>query len=174
VRSKEFITGLGAAVGALSGAIALTAGSARAAEDSSSLVGTWQITSYSVLFLDTNESVHTMGDRPTGYIQYSAGGHLVVFLAAQNREPPVGAAPTDAEAARLYRTIFGAYAGTYYVEGNKVVHHIVTAWAPQRNGDDQVRYFEISGKNLTIKTAPLKDVTTGRPAVPTLAFERVE
>ena len=63
---------------------------------------------------------------------------------------------------------------SYHVEGNKVVHHIVTAWAPQRNGDDQVRYFEIAGRSLTIKTAPLKDVTTGRPAVPTLVFERIE
>ena len=61
---------------------------------------------------------------------------VVVFLAAQDRKPPAGAAPTDAEAARLCRTIFGAYAGTYHVEGNKVIHHIETAWAPQRNGDD--------------------------------------
>jgi hypothetical protein len=152
----------------------LVSWSAKAAEAVSGLVGTWQITNYSVLFLDTNESVRTMGEHPTGYIQYSPGGHMVVFLAAEDRKPPAGSAPTDAEATRLYRTIFGAYAGTYSVQGNKVTHHIVTAWAPQRNGDDQIRYFELTGKNLTIKTAPLKDVTSGRPAVPTLVFERIE
>lgn len=161
------------AIPAMTVALFLASWPVSAAEESG-LVGTWQITNYSVLFLDTNESVRTMGEHPTGYIQYSPGGHMVVFLAAENRKPPIGAAPTDAEAAQLYRTIFGAYAGTYHVEGNKVVHHIVTAWAPQRNGDDQVRYFEVAGKNLTIKTAPLKDVTTGRPAVPTLVFERIE
>jgi hypothetical protein len=57
---------------------------------------------------------------------------------------------------------------------SKSLTRSVTAWAPQRNGDDQVRYFEIAGRSLTIKTAPLKDVTTGRPAVPTLVFERIE
>ena len=158
----------------ISTAMILVSAPAGAAEASAGLVGTWQITNYSVQFLDTNESVRTMGEHPTGYIQYSPGGHMVVFLAAEHRQPPADVAPTDAEAARLYRTIFGAYAGTYHVEGNKVVHHIVTAWAPQRNGDDQVRYFEIAGRSLTIKTAPLKDLTTGRPAVPTLVFERIE
>jgi hypothetical protein len=159
---------------ALVAALCLVNWSAKAGEAVSGLVGTWQITNYSVLFLDTNESVHTMGEHPTGYIQYSPGGHMVVFLAAEDREPPAGPAPTDTEAARLYRTIFGAYAGTYTVDGNKLTHHIVTAWAPQRNGDDQIRYFELAGKNLTINTAPLKDVTSGRPAVPTLVFERIE
>jgi hypothetical protein len=148
--------------------------STRAVESPSDLVGTWQIMSYSVLFMDTNESVHTMGEHPTGYIQYSTGGHMVVFLAAEDRKPPAASVPTEAEAARLYRTIFGAYAGTYRVDGNMVIHHIVTAWAPQRNGDDQVRYFELNGKNLMIRTAPLKDVTSGRPAVATLVFERIE
>jgi Lipocalin-like domain len=167
---KHYIPGTVAALAAL----CLVNWSAEAAEAVSGLVGTWQITNYSVLFLDTNESVRTMGEHPTGYIQYSPGGHMVVFLAAEDRKSPVGSAPTDAEAARLYRTIFGAYAGTYTVDGNKLTHHIVTAWAPQRNGDDQIRYFELAGKSLIIKTAPLKDVTSGRPAVPTLVFERIE
>jgi hypothetical protein len=172
-RRRQLIVGLGSVI-ALSFVITSANRSARAGEEALSLVGTWQITNYSVMFLDTNESVRTMGERPTGYIQYSRGGHMVVFLAAQNRKAPAGNAPTDAEAAALYRTIFGAYAGTYRVEGKKVVHHIVSAWAPQRNGDDQVRFFETDGMILTIKTAPLKDVTTGRAAVATLVFERIE
>jgi hypothetical protein len=60
MKRRGFIPVLGAAFLALSGAIALIAGLARAADDSSGLVGTWQITNYSVLFLDTYESAHTM------------------------------------------------------------------------------------------------------------------
>jgi Lipocalin-like domain len=33
-----------------------------------------------VLFLDTNESVRAVGEHPTGYLQYSPGGHVVVFV----------------------------------------------------------------------------------------------
>src|SRR5277367_4564461 len=92
----------------ISTAMIFVSAPAGAAEAPARLVGTWQITNYSVQFLDTNESVHTMGEHPTGYIQYSPGGHMVVFLAAEHRQPPGNAAPTNAEAARLYRTIFGA------------------------------------------------------------------
>src|SRR5438105_9137691 len=104
--------------------------------------------------MDTNESARVMGEHPTGYIQYSPGGHMVVFLAAEGRKPQIGKAPTDAEAATFYRTIIGAYAGTYSIEGDKVVHHVVAAWTPEWDGTDQVRYFELSEKGLTIKTAP--------------------
>jgi len=99
---------------------------------------------------------------------------MVVFLAAENRRPPTGPAPTDAEAAGFFRTIIGAYAGTYSLEGNKVVHHVVSSWTPEWNGGDQIRYFEISGKNLTIKTAAAKGAISGRQVVTTLTFEKIE
>jgi hypothetical protein len=55
-----------------------------------------------------------------------------------------------------------------------VIHHILTAWRPEWIGGDQIRYFEINGKNLTIKTAPIKSQLTGKDVVSTLTFERVE
>ncbi len=39
---------------------------------------------------------------------------------------------------------------------------------------DQTRFFEIDGKLLTIKTAPIKFTRTGHDMVSTLTFERVE
>ena len=142
--------------------------------ENESLVGTWRITSFTVLYLDTNESVQAQGPNPTGYLQYSPGGHMTVFLAAGGRKPPVGNAPSDAEAAAYLRSIIGAYAARYTVEGNKVVHHVLTAWTPAIDGTDQVRYFEIAGKTLTIKTAPIKSPRNGRDVVSTLTFESVE
>jgi hypothetical protein len=162
------------AILAIVSALCLGSWPARAVEVASDLIGTWKVTSFSVLFLDTNESVRSMGEHPTGYLQYSPGGHVVVFLAAEDRTPTASPAPTDAEAARFYRTIIGAYAGTYSLEGDKVVHHVVSAWTPEWNGGDQIRYFEIAGKNLTIKTAPLKSTISGRPIVSTLTFEKIE
>jgi hypothetical protein len=74
----------------------------------------------------------------------------------------------------MHKGIFGAYAGTYSVDGNKVTHHVVASWRPDWIGSDQVRYIEINGKNLTIKTAPVTFSQTGKQIVSTLTFERME
>jgi hypothetical protein len=81
---------------------------------------------------------------------------MVIFLARANLRQPAAAAYTDAERADIYKGIIGAYAGTYRIEGNKVTHHVLTAWQPDWIGSHEIRYFEISDKNLTIKTAPAK------------------
>jgi hypothetical protein len=66
-------------------------------------VGTWQLASYSQEFLDTKETTRPFGDHPTGYIQYSPGGHMIVFLTAGELRPPVTAAYSDAERAQVHR-----------------------------------------------------------------------
>lgn len=152
------------------GVIALPARSA----ENLPVVGTWQLNGYSQEFLDTNEVTRPFGDRPTGYIQYSTGGHVVVFLMSGDAPRPAAAAYTDAERVALQKSIVGAYAGTYKVEGNKIIHHILTSWRPEWIGGDQTRFFEIEGKLLTIKTAPIKFTRTGQDMVSTLTFERVE
>jgi hypothetical protein len=70
--------------------------------------------------------------------------------------------------------IIGAYAGTYTVEGNTVIYHVMTSWRPEWIGRNQVRYFEINGTNLTIKTTPVTFTRTGQTIVATLTFDRVE
>lgn len=147
---------------------------AKSGDPSSSLVGTWQVTSFSVLTLETNETTHPAGEHPIGYVQYSPGGHMVTFLSAGNLRQPAGSIYTDAERAVIHKDIFGAYAGTYSVDGNKVVHHVVAGWRPDWVGGDQIRYFELNGKKLTIKSAPLILSQTGKQIVGTLTFERVE
>ncbi|GJE40820.1 lipocalin-like domain-containing protein [Methylobacterium persicinum] len=142
--------------------------------DSPSVVGTWQLTGYSQEFLDTKEVSRPFGDRPTGYIEYSPGGHMVVFLMSGDVPRPVAATYTDAERAALHKSIVGAYAGTYTVEGNKVIHHILSSWRPEWIGGNQTRFFETDGKTLVIKTAPIKFSRTGQDMVATLTFERVE
>lgn len=99
---------------------------------------------------------------------------MVVFLQKGDTEKPPGAIFPDSYRAQVHKGIFGAYAGTYTVEGNKVTHHVVASWRPDWIGGDQVRYVEISGNKLTIKTAPTIFTQTGKQIVSTLTFERVE
>ncbi len=81
---------------------------------------------------------------------------------------------TDAERIKFFSYIIGAYAGTYTVDGNKIAHHIIAASRPEWVNHDEVRYAEINGKTLTIRTAPLLNGITGKQVVSTLTFERVE
>jgi hypothetical protein len=154
-------------------AIATCSGSVKSAENSSPLVGIWRVTSDSVLTLETDEVSYPFGENPSGYLQYSPGGHMIVFIQKGNLQKPSSAIYTDAYRAQIHKEII-AYAGTYSVEGNKVTHHIVAAWLPHWIGDDQVRYAEISGNKLTIKTAPSIFALTGKQVVSTLTFEKVE
>ena len=154
-------------------AAAIPAGIGQAVSAENPLVGTWQLTSFSLITLDTKETSRPYGEHPTGYIQYSPGGHMVMFLAGELK-PPASGSYTDAERADVHRGIVGAYAGTYTVDGNKVTYHVLTSWRPEWIGRDQTRYFEINGKNLTITTTPVTFSRTGQTIVATLTFDRVE
>jgi Lipocalin-like domain len=156
-------------------AVASWAGSwpALSADDPSQIVGTWQLISHSAVILDTNETQHNYGEHPTGYIQYSPGGHLVSFITTGDLKRPATASYTDAERSEIYKGIAGGYAGTYTIQGNTVIHHLLTAWRPEWVGSDQTRSFKIEGKHLTITTAPIKN-QTGQDVVAILTFERVE
>jgi hypothetical protein len=126
-----------------------------------------------MLSLDTKEVSRPFGEN-LGYIQYSPGGHMVVFLQKGDPKRPTAFPFSDSERVEMLNGIIGAYAGTYSVDENKVTHHVVASWWPNWIGSDQVRYIEINAKNLTIKTAPLTSGLTGKQIVSTLTFERVE
>ena len=135
------------------------------------VVGTWRVTSVSQLTLNTNDVSRPYGDNPIGYLQYSPGGHMVAFIQTGNPKRPIPPF-SESDRAELHEGI-AAYAGNYSVDGNKVTHHVVAAWRPDWIGSNQVRYIELNGKNLTIKTAPVTD-PTGKQVVGTMTFERVE
>jgi hypothetical protein len=165
-----------AAIAAIGLVLAISSTNALA-QQKSAVVGTWQVTSFSVLMLDTNEALRPFGEHPIGYLQYSPGGHMVVCLSTGTPKRAAGTADNDAERVDIYNGIIAAYAGTYSVDGNKVTHHIVASWFPEWIGGDQIRYAEIEGNRLTIKTAPQeapKGPLEGRDAVATVTFERVE
>ena len=155
-------------------AAAIWAGILPAVSVENALVGTWQLKSFSLIVVDTKETSRPYGENPTGYIQFSPGGHMVMFLATGELKPPASGSYTDADRADVHRGIVGAYAGTYAVEGNKVTYHVLTSWRPEWIGRDQIRYFEINGKNLTITTTPVTFSRTGQSIVATLTFDRVE
>jgi hypothetical protein len=151
---------------------ALAVPAAALAEDGS-LIGTWKLTAFVREVSATGERYNQLGEHPEGYLGYAADGRMYAILVAGERVKPHEQAPTDEEALKLYRSMI-AYAGTYTVEGNKVIHHVDISWNGARAGGDQVRFFTLQGDTLTIKTEPNKSPIDGREGVGILTWQKVK
>jgi hypothetical protein len=148
-----------------------TAGVARAGDNP--LLGTWKLTSFVRQDVATGQTRPALGEHPGGYIGYASDGRMYALFVAGDRVVPVGGQPTDGERVQLYNSML-AYAGTYTIAGDKVVHHIDTAWNNARLGSDQVRFFKIDGDRLTLTTERNKSPIDGSEGFGVLEFERVK
>jgi len=105
---------------------------------------------------DTGEIKTLMGQKPTGFITYTADGRMSVVITAEARKPlSVNdriAAPAE-ERAEAFSTVI-AYAGRYTFTGDKVVHHVEVSWMPNQVGTDLVRSVKLEGDRLILRTTP--------------------
>jgi len=93
------------------------------------------------------------GEKPIGFLTYTSDGRMTVIITHSTRRPPASAKATEAEAAHLYGTMV-AYAGTYRINGDKIIHHIEASWNEAWNGTDQERFAEVKNNRLTIYSPP--------------------
>jgi hypothetical protein len=134
------------------------------------LIGTWKLKAY-VVTTAAGEGPAPYGADPTGYLSYSADGRMQVIGAAKDRTTPRGTAPTDPERVALYDTMF-AYAGTYSIYGDKVIHRVDISWNESWTGTEQARFFRVSGNALTLSTNVI-DPATGVESHYALVWEKV-
>jgi Lipocalin-like domain len=136
------------------------------------IVGTWRIESFVREVIATGQRTSEFGDRPSGYISYLPDGWMHVMLVANNRAKPAGAMPTDQEKAELFGTMI-AYAGTYRIDGDKVVHDIEVSWNHVWTDSKQVRFFKAEGDTLTITTAVSKSPRDGQEGRTIVVLKKV-
>jgi hypothetical protein len=141
--------------------------------DENPVLGTWKLKSFVREVAATGEKINQMGEHPNGFLSYSADGRMYAILTADNRNKPSDANPTPEERAKLHQTLT-AYAGTYTVQGDKVVHHVDISWNEAWTGTDQVRFFKIDGNILTITAAPNKSPMDGREGRAVIVWEKVK
>jgi hypothetical protein len=96
---------------------------------------------------------------------------MQVIGAATGRIVPADATPPDSERVALHDTMF-AYAGTYSVEADKVIHHVDISWNEVWTGTDQIRLFEVNGNSLTL-TMRATDPASGTEAHYAVVWEKV-
>jgi hypothetical protein len=137
------------------------------------VLGTWKLKSFVREVAATGEKYNQMGEYPSGYLSYSADGRMYAIGTADNRVKPLEANPTDEQRVKLHLTMF-AYAGTYTVEGEKVVHHVDISWNQAWTGTELVRFYKLDGNILTIVTAPNKSPVDGREGRVVVVWEKVK
>jgi Lipocalin-like domain len=145
---------------------------ATAQDLTSQIVGTWKITSQVRKEIESGATANIFGTKPTGHIVYTKSGHTLFFIASNDRQRP-GANPTDAERIALFRSLAGA-SGTYKVQGSKIISRYESSWHELWTGAEIATDAAISGKMLTLTTAPFKSPQDGKDVVVVTTWERVE
>jgi hypothetical protein len=108
------------------------------------LIGTWKLKSFVREIVGTGERYNQLGEHPHGFLGYSSDGRMYAILVTDDRIKPREEAPTDEERVKLHKSMI-AYAGTYTVDGGKVIHHVDISWNGARTGTDQVRFYNLEG-----------------------------
>lgn len=139
------------------------------------LVGTWQLVSAQYRRAN-GEAIEIYGEKPVGILMYDANRYMAVQIMRRNRPnfaaaDRLGGTPEQIQAAfRGYLAYFGRY--TIDETQRTVTHHIQGALLPNWVGVDQVRFYELNGNQLTLRTPPL--MIGGSEAVGYLVWERIE
>ncbi len=106
------------------------------------LVGSWSLQSF-IITPSAGES-RAWGRNARGLLIYTEDGHMSVSI---NRDP----VETGNEAKDAFDSVL-FYAGTYQVEGNKIVHQVSNATNLARIGKEMIRFAELSGDDLKLTT----------------------
>jgi hypothetical protein len=108
-------------------------------------------------------------------LTYDAQGHVSVVMMRCGRSKFASGDDTDATHEEIKEAFegFEAYYGTYEVdiEQGTVTHHIEGCRFPNWEGTDQMRFFELSGDQLHLRTTPYMGY--GKEWVWCLVWERV-
>jgi len=136
------------------------------------VIGTWKLQSYVRERLSDGYRHNQFGNAPEGYIGYAADGRMYAIFACRDRVKPRDVVPSDEESVELLATMV-AYAGTFSISGNVIVHHIDTSWNQAWTGTDQTRYYVLHGDTLTVTTVPYQSYRDGIMGRSILVWRRV-
>jgi hypothetical protein len=135
------------------------------------LIGFWKL--INLERRTANGAVSIANPGMTGFIVYTASGHVMVHMMDPYRRRNVGEAPTADETMATYRT-YTSYFGPYTVNepGGFVVHHLTAAFNSGVEGTEFQRFLEFSGKRLILRPPVTKD-GNGETVQTALIWERL-
>ncbi|MEX2279516.1 MAG: lipocalin-like domain-containing protein [Acidimicrobiia bacterium] len=136
-----------------------------------SLVGTWRLVDWTASVDDT--VTRPFGGRAEGILTYTEDGRMWATL--QRRDRVLLGSGTLAAATAEQRAAAAAgylsYAGTYTVDGDRVIHHVEVSLFPDWVGDEQIRMIGWQDGDLVLSTEP-HTTPSGRVVVNRLQWRR--
>ena len=139
----------------------------------SSILGAWKLISYAREDATTGEASRPWGEKPTGYLMYLPDGHMCAVITSEGRADVASTDEMFYEKRGQLLSTMAAYAGTYTVQGGKVVHHVEVAWLPSWVGSDQPREINLDGDTLTIRTQSIRNACDDKDYIYLLVWSRV-
>jgi hypothetical protein len=141
-----------------------------------SFAGTWELRDAFALTPDGRRLPSPLGEKVLGQIMYDAAGNMSAQLMSVGRPLFSSRSMDETPAEEVKQAFLGftSYWGSYRIDtaAGTVTHHVVGASAPSWPGGDQVRYFELQGNRLTLKTPPIRG-RDGVKLVQQLVWEKV-
>lgn len=120
------------------------------------IVGRWTLIACEVRIGDTVN--RPLGEHPEGVLSYTRDGWMFVQIVGRDRAALASTDPlggTEQERAAAYATCL-AYCGTYELRGEHIVHRIQLSSFPNWAGDEQVRFVDLDGDRLALRTEPIE------------------
>jgi hypothetical protein len=126
------------------------------AQSKDALIGSWKLVS-STDTTEKGETRDTFGQNPTGFLTYTADGRMMAIISHGGRKPlstpDYIAAPAEERAAAF--ATFAAYAGTFTLDGSRVIHHVQISSLQNRVGTDLVRtILKLDSDQLILRRPP--------------------
>ena len=135
------------------------------------LFGSWRLISFKVQVVgEDGPPREIFGPHPFGRIILTPDHHMAAYLSKPDRQPAANAA----EAAALTASMI-AYTGKFRLESDRFVTTVDGAWNEIYKATEQVRYFNLNGGKLTIRTPEQPSATMpGKRTTSELLWEREE
>jgi hypothetical protein len=123
------------------------------------LVGTWKLVSASSSAASGERNDTPFGPSPAGFLTYTRDGRMTAMISYGGRkrlsssDSRLASAEEEAEA---FRT-FVAYAGRYWLDGGKVIHHVEISSIQNWVDTDLIRSIKFEGARIVLVTLPTSD-----------------
>lgn len=116
------------------------------------LIGAWTLESWSIQFSDGSAERFPFGLSPCGSLMYSSNGRMLAAIGRADRTLLSTAVPQQAPVVEKVAAFdsFFSYGGSFYIEGDTVVHQVDIALNPNFVGSVQKRRMEFVGEHLTL------------------------
>ena len=119
------------------------------------LIGSWKLASIKVLGANAAGRRPPFGLRPQGVLHYTAENRMAALLQDADRPPmPNGRQGASAEDMAQASRGFSAYAGTFVIDGDRIIHQVEFNSYPNDIGTDYPRIARLEGDVLILETPP--------------------